>query len=30
MRIGRVDHGGSPRAAMIDGDTVRILETVSR
>ena len=26
MRIGRVDHGGSPRAAVIDGDTVRILE----
>ncbi len=26
MRIGRVDHGGSPRAVVIDGDTVRILE----
>jgi len=26
MRIGRVDHGGSPRAAVIDGDTVRVLE----
>ena len=25
MRIGRVDHGGSPRAAVIDGDTVRVL-----
>jgi 2-keto-4-pentenoate hydratase/2-oxohepta-3-ene-1,7-dioic acid hydratase in catechol pathway len=26
MRIGRVDHAGSPRAAVIDGETVRILE----
>jgi 2-keto-4-pentenoate hydratase/2-oxohepta-3-ene-1,7-dioic acid hydratase in catechol pathway len=26
MRIARVDHGGSPHAAVIDGDTVRILE----
>ena len=26
MRIGRVDHGGSPRAAVIDGGTVRVLE----
>lgn len=26
MRIARVDHGGSPRAAVIGGDTVRILE----
>jgi hypothetical protein len=25
MRIGRVDHEGSPRAAVIDGDTVRVL-----
>ena len=27
MRIGRVDHGGSPRAAVIDGDAVRILQS---
>ena len=26
MRIGRVDQGGTPRAAVIDGDAVRILE----
>ena len=26
MRIGRVDHGGSPRAVVIGGDTVRILK----
>jgi 2-keto-4-pentenoate hydratase/2-oxohepta-3-ene-1,7-dioic acid hydratase in catechol pathway len=25
VRIGRVDHEGSPRAAVIDGDTVRVL-----
>ena len=25
MRIGRVDHGGSARAAIIDGDVVRVL-----
>jgi 2-keto-4-pentenoate hydratase/2-oxohepta-3-ene-1,7-dioic acid hydratase in catechol pathway len=25
MRFGRVDHEGSPRAAVIDGDTVRVL-----
>ena len=25
MRIGRVDHEGSPRAAVVDGDTVRVL-----
>ena len=27
MRIGRVDHEGSPRAAIIDGETVRVLES---
>ena len=26
MRIGRVDHAGSPRAAIIDGGAVRVLE----
>jgi 2-keto-4-pentenoate hydratase/2-oxohepta-3-ene-1,7-dioic acid hydratase in catechol pathway len=25
MRIARVDHGGGPRAAVIDGDSVRVL-----
>ena len=27
MRIGRVDHGGSPRAAIVDGEAVRVLES---
>ncbi|HUA73068.1 MAG TPA: fumarylacetoacetate hydrolase family protein [Solirubrobacteraceae bacterium] len=26
MRIARVDHGGSPRAAVIEGDMVRVLD----
>ena len=26
MRIGRLDHGDSPRAAIIEGETVRVLE----
>src|SRR6185312_8995848 len=25
MRIARVDHGGAPRAGVIDGDSVRVL-----
>jgi hypothetical protein len=27
LRIGRLDHGDSPRAAIIEGETVRVLES---